>query len=107
VEIELEIKAAGDHAPVPSTGLKISTENLPPGKAGTPYSQALKASGGTSPLVWSVTPGLPAGLSFDPASGALTGVPAAPSVAQDFTFTVKDSATPPLSDNKKLSFSIR
>ena len=48
------------------------------GTVGTAYSQALAASGGTSPYAWAVTVGtLPAGLSLNAGTGALTGTPTA------------------------------
>jgi hypothetical protein len=110
IEIAFEIKAAGSTSapPPPPTGLKITTTSLPAGTARTAYSQTLKASGGTAPLRWSVAPPvLPAGLALDAGTGAITGTPAATSASQDFTFSVTDSATPPLSDSKKITLSIQ
>jgi hypothetical protein len=107
VEIQFEIKAAGSAptpTPTPPSGLKITTASLPPGTAGTAYSQTLKASGGTAPLRWSVTPpALPAGLALDAATGVIAGTPAATTAGQAFTFSVTDSATPPLSDSTKIT----
>jgi len=61
------------------------------GQVGTPYSQALAASGGSPPYTWSVTAGaLPGGISLDPSSGALSGTPTA---AGNFTFTVQAADT--------------
>jgi hypothetical protein len=94
--------------PAPPSGLKITTPTLPPGGAGTAYSQTLKASGGTAPLHWSVAlPALPGGLALDAATGAITGTPAATAAGQDFTFSVTDSATQPLSDSKKITLAIQ
>ena len=56
--------------------LEITSGSLPTGQAGSPYSAALGATGGTAPLSWSVS-GLPSGLSLDPASGTLSGTPSA------------------------------
>jgi uncharacterized protein (TIGR03437 family) len=65
---------------------------LPGATMATPYNRTLTASGGTPPYVWSVAGGaLPAGLSLNPSSGAINGVPGS---AGSFSFTaqVKDSA---------------
>jgi hypothetical protein len=40
-------------------GPKITTTTLPDGVVGNAYSNTLQATGGTSPLKWSVTPNLP------------------------------------------------
>jgi hypothetical protein len=104
IEIAFAINSGSTSAlPPPPTGLKITTTSLPAAISGTAYSQTLKASGGTAPLRWSVAPALPAGLSLDAATGAITGTPAATSAGQSFTFSVTDSATPPLSDSKKMT----
>ncbi|WP_167558849.1 putative Ig domain-containing protein [Bradyrhizobium canariense] len=47
-------------------------------------------SGGVGALTYSVSPTLPAGLSFNPASGAITGTPTATIAATAFTVTVTD-----------------
>jgi hypothetical protein len=64
----------------------------PPATAGAPYAQTISASatGGTPPYTWSLS-GMPPGLSFDPASLALSGTP---STAGSFSMTleVDDSA---------------
>jgi hypothetical protein len=46
------------------------------GKVGTDYRASFKTKGGLRPLTWSITSGaLPTGLSFDSATGAVTGIP--------------------------------
>ena len=76
------------------SGLSITTASVLPGvTAGAAFSQTLSAAAGTAPLTWSVSAGaLPASLSLNTATGAITGLPTA--VGQ-FTFTVKvaDSAS--------------
>ncbi|WP_285555263.1 S8 family peptidase [Actinoplanes regularis] len=63
----------------------IETVELPPGPAGSDYSAELTTVG-HRPGTWSVTAGaLPDGLSLDPATGLITGVPAA---SETVTFTV-------------------
>lgn len=62
---------------VTTTGaaVTLSTLSLPNGTVGTAYSQTLAATG-TAPITWSITGGtLPAGLSLDPNTGAITGTP--------------------------------
>jgi len=64
-----------------------SAPDLPGAIAGNPYSQTLTATGGTPPYLWSITAGgLPAGLSFDAAAGAITGTP---TQGGAFAFTVQ------------------
>jgi hypothetical protein len=70
----------------------VATTSLPAGIIGTTYSAQLGASGGTSPLAWTVASGsLPAGLSLS-TGGLLSGTPTALGTS---TFTVKatDAAT--------------
>lgn len=66
--------------------LTITTSSLPAANIGVSYSGTLAATGGVTPYTWSVTTGaLPAGLTLNPATGAITGTPTA---AGTFTFTV-------------------
>jgi uncharacterized protein (TIGR03437 family) len=61
---------------LPGAGLRITTQSLPGGAAGTPYSQTLRAAGGTPPYNWVVQSGtLPNGLNLNPLSGLLSGTP--------------------------------
>ncbi|MGC1547045.1 MAG: putative Ig domain-containing protein, partial [Rhodanobacter sp.] len=71
----------------------LSPASLPPATAESAYSQSFGASGGTAPYTYAVTSGsLPAGLSLNTSTGALTGTPTA---AGSFIFTVRatDSST--------------
>ena len=67
----------------------VVTTSLAPGVIGAPYYQGLTAIYGTGALSWSAT-GLPPGLSLDPATGQLSGTPAAPS-SGPITVQVTDS----------------
>ena len=58
---------------VAAPALQITTASLPAGTVGTPYSQALAASGGTPPYTWTVSGDLPAGLSL--AGNTISGTP--------------------------------
>jgi len=78
---------------VSPAALTITTSSLPNGTAGTAYSQTLTASGGVTPYSWSLQSGnLPAGLSLNASSGAITGTPAA-SGTSSFTAKVTDNAS--------------
>src|ERR1022692_3276700 len=71
---------------------KVTTASLPDGAVGMPYKQTLQASGVTAPLKWSVTPGLPDGLSLDDTAGIISGTPTAVSAKTSYKFTATDSA---------------
>ena len=49
-----------------------------------------EASGGFTPLRYSLSPNLPAGLDFDPSTRTLSGTPSAEMAATPFTYTVTD-----------------
>jgi len=74
--------------------LAITTTSLPESTEGTNYSQAVQASGGTSPYKWTVSTGstLPAWLSLS-TSGTLSGTPT-DTGSFPFSLTVTDSGTP-------------
>jgi hypothetical protein len=73
--------------PVAAAVVISSAPELPPATAGASYSQALAATGGTPPYVWSITSGgLPAGLSFDAGTATISGVP---TLGGSFTFAVQ------------------
>ncbi|HLK49535.1 MAG TPA: putative Ig domain-containing protein [Bryobacteraceae bacterium] len=91
--------------------ITISPQSLPGGVVGVAYSQTLTASGGAgSPYTWAVATGtLPAGLSLNTSTGAITGTPTAAAIStftisatdsmaasatQGFTVTIAASSTP-------------
>ena len=92
-------------APAGPGALTITTTSLPDGTVNLPYAANMGASGGVTPYTWSVTPSLPANLTFDPNTGVINGTPA----AQDnnsHTFTLQDSSSPPQTVQKSLSLTI-
>jgi len=87
------------------SGLAITTTSMPAGTVGSPYSASLNAQGGTPPYTWSVIAGsLPAGLTLNPATGAITGTPTG--AGTSFTVKVTDSTNPSQSGTQALSIAI-
>ncbi|PQA58562.1 beta strand repeat-containing protein [Siphonobacter curvatus] len=72
---------------VPAT-LVLPAATLATGQVGNPYATTIPAAtGGTTPITYTAT-GIPAGLTFDPATRQITGTP-----TQSGTFTVTVTAT--------------
>src|ERR1019366_1324215 len=92
---------------VAPTTLAITTTSLPSGQVGIAYSTTLAATGGTSPYSWSLTGGtLPAGLTLNAATGAISGIPTATATATALTFMVTDSSSPAQSKSVNLTLTI-
>lgn len=73
--------------------LTITTLGLPAANVGVAYSGTVAATGGVAPYTFAVTTGaLPAGLTLNSSTGAITGTPTAAG-SFTFTITVTDSAT--------------
>jgi glucose/arabinose dehydrogenase len=69
----------------------IGNQNLPAGRAGRRYRAHFRPGAGKKPYVWTLTAGtLPAGLSFDPGTASIAGIPLA-ATQTDLTFQVTDS----------------
>jgi hypothetical protein len=95
VEAQTASALSGDNSVPPGVSrVQITTASLPDAVYGQPYSAQLACTGGTSSCAWQVTGGaLPSGLSFDGATGTVSGVPA--SVEQSaMTVTAYDPAWP-------------
>ncbi|MFZ0002179.1 MAG: putative Ig domain-containing protein [Trebonia sp.] len=91
---------------VTTAPLMINTPSLPAATAGVSYSAKLAAAGGIKPYTWSVTNGaLPAGLSLDPATGAISGKPTAPGTAI-FRVNVSDAEKPSVSASQGLNITV-
>lgn len=89
----------------------ITTTSLPDAVVGTAYSGGqIAATGGAPALTYSVSAGsLPAGLSLNASSGAITGTPAGPASTTPVNFTVRvtDSSTvAPQSASQALSITV-
>jgi hypothetical protein len=81
-------------APLGCPTITVLPASLPVGVIGSPYSQAMSASGGSAPYVFAVTAGaLPPGLALSPA-GLLTGTPITLGNFS-FTITATDAASCP------------
>ncbi|MFZ0228272.1 MAG: putative Ig domain-containing protein, partial [Mycobacterium sp.] len=86
--------------------LAITTTTLNNGVVGTASGQTMAATGGIKPYTWSISTGsLPAGLSLNTSTGAITG---SPTTAGTFNFTAKvtDSESPTQSVTANLSITI-
>ena len=80
----------------------ITTESLPGGTVGEPYTETILAATGDASITWSVSNGsLPAGLSLG-TDGTISGKP---TTADTYTFTVKAENNAG-SDSKELSITI-
>ena len=73
------------------------TENTDVGTVNLPA-----ASGGNGALTYTLTPDLPAGLTFDAAARTITGTPTAPKESAEYTYTVADAD----GDKVSLTFTI-
>ncbi len=79
---------------ISSPAITLSPGSLPTGTVGTAYSQTITATGGTGTYIgFGVSAGsLPAGISLDGTTGAISGTPTA-SGTSSVTITVTDSAS--------------
>jgi large repetitive protein len=86
--------------------LTITTTSLPSGSVETAYSATVQSTGGTAPITWSIASGsLPAGLSLNASTGAITGTPTA-AATSNITFQAADSGSPQQTAKAALSITI-
>jgi hypothetical protein len=89
---------------ITGSAFSITTASpLPGGTVGQNYMQALTASGGTPPYRWTAGPGLPSGMTLDPASGVISGIPTTGGV---FDFTVQATDAAQLSASREFALTI-
>lgn len=87
--------------------LGIQTSSLPKGQVGTPYTTQIAATGGEIPYHWVLSGGtLPAGLTLNAATGAISGTPSGPASVGSLTFQVTDASNPQQSDSVMLPLTI-
>lgn len=68
------------------TDLTINTATIPNATVLTPYNKPLVSSGGLAPYQWAIVAGaFPIGITIDPNTGVLTGVPCSYNSTTDFT----------------------
>lgn len=92
--------------PDPGPGpLTITTTSLPDGTVNQPYATTLGASGGVTSYTWSVTPALPANLTFNSTTSAITGTPAGQGTTSH-TFRLQDSSSPVQTVQTSLSLEV-
>ena len=90
-----------------TSALGILTTSLPSGTVNTPYSQTLRASGGSGAYTWQLTSGtLPAGLTLNASTGLISGTPTAAVNATPLTFKVTDSSSPVQTASVSLNLTI-
>lgn len=78
----------------PAAPLSVTTSSLVAGTQGVYYDEQIEAAGGVQPYEWSLAAGsLPEGLSLDPASGSIYGVPTSFGTAS-FSVRVVDNRGP-------------
>ena len=68
----------------------IKTPKLPKGQAGEYYEYTFEISKGTTPVTWSAS-GLPSGLTLDPSTGKISGIPT-DAFKKNIAVTAKNSA---------------
>ncbi|WP_244423296.1 putative Ig domain-containing protein [Bradyrhizobium sp. ORS 375] len=76
--------------PGPTATQAIASKGLTVNTATTSFTP-VTGSGGTAPLSYGISPTLPAGLSFNTGTGAITGTPTVTSGATTYTVTVTDA----------------
>ena len=103
--LEFIITVGEDTAPAFSDGASIADRFFTPGRS--VYLNLPVATGGNGALRYTLTPALPAGLTFRRSSGFLTGTPPTAAPTTMYTYTVTDSDPNNMADDTAtLTFSI-
>ena len=95
-------------APTGPGQLTIATTTLPNGTINQPYAAVVGGSGGITPYTWSLaasSPVMPAGLSLDANTGAVTGIPTATGTTS-LVFRLGDNSLPTQFAEKTLPITI-
>jgi hypothetical protein len=88
--------------------LVIETGAIPDGAKDVDYSFTLSAKGGVLPYQWQITSGeLLRGLTFDPETGIIQGVPEQSGQVRSFTVKIIDSDNPPQKDEMTYHFEVK
>lgn len=90
--------------PPPPGTLQLLSTACGPGTTGTPYTCNMTATGGTPPYSWTSL-GLPAGLSMNTGTGAISGTVAAAG-STNFTVSVSDKSVPVQTVTRTISVNI-
>src|SRR5579863_4960006 len=86
---------------------QITTTTLPADVEGNAYTQPIAITGGLAPFTYSISTGaLPAGLSINSSTGAISGTPTGPNGTASFTVKVVDSSNPAQSAAQPLSIAV-
>lgn len=71
--------------------LSITTQTLPSGQVGVPYDAAIATQGGKAPMTFFLSGSLPSGLSFDTATGVISGTPTQSGPSGALAFVAHDA----------------
>ena len=85
--------------------LAVASSTLTQYTLATPFIP-VKATGGIAPVVYSISPSLPAGLTLDVTNGQISGTPTALVTNTSYTVTIQDSNTPKQSTSKTFSLTV-
>jgi hypothetical protein len=112
---DFTVQATDSSTPIPQTAQSpysitinpppfILTTTLKSGVIGVQYTETLLVTGGTLPITWSVSGGLPTGLAFNTGTGVISGIPTNSVEEKPITVTAIDSTGATIS--KTLSISV-
>lgn len=82
----------------------VTPTALPTAVVGTEYSVTLTTANGTTPFRWTAVPSLPAGLTLNPTTGVISGVP---TLRGNFTFQVQLADSSGLTANKTFTLTVQ